>query len=62
MPTNVRDSLRMNLSQGSQPPAPLAAEPSSRDPTAQPSKIDAVKAVAIAQKDQYVGENAHLLK
>lgn len=56
MPTNVRDSLRMNLSQGSQPPAP---ELPSRDPTAQQSKIDALKAVAIHKKikDQYVDEN-----
>lgn len=35
MPANLCDSVRMNLSQSSQPPAPVAANLSSRDPAAQ---------------------------
>lgn len=46
MPANLRDSVRTNLSQSSQPPAPVAANLSSRDPAAQQTTIDGFKTEA----------------
>lgn len=50
MPANLCDSVRMNLSQSSQPPAPVAANLSSRDPAAQQATIDAFKTEATYKK------------